>query len=49
MKSLSLIFAAAIVVDNREQMRQIAHSLKGASGSLCMYEMQARCLDPTEA
>ena len=36
-------FAAAVVVNNREQMRQIAHSLKGAAGSLCMHEMQARC------
>ena len=36
-------FAAAIVVNNHEQLRQIAHSLKGASGSLCMHEMQARC------
>ena len=36
-------FAAAIVVNNREQMRQVAHSLKGASGSLCMNEMQALC------
>ncbi len=36
-------FAAALVVNNREQLRQIVHSLKGASGSLCMHEMQTCC------
>ena len=36
-------FAAALVLNHREQMRQIVHSLKGASGSLCMYDMHARC------
>ncbi len=36
---------AAIVVNDREQIRQIAHALKGAAGSLGMSEMQALCLD----
>jgi signal transduction histidine kinase/DNA-binding response OmpR family regulator len=37
--------AAAIVVNDREQVRQVAHALKGAAGSLGMADMQQQCLD----
>ena len=37
--------AAAMVVNDLEQIRQIAHALKGASGSLQMSEMQHCCAE----
>lgn len=38
-------FKVAAEVHDREKMRQLAHALKGASGSLGLHEMQQLCLE----